>query len=146
MENYMSKGNPFIYVDSINHSKKNMMRDSENDKLAESQYNPWFTNIAWSYFVDTILHANLVNQYWELDNRPQYEFLINSIRPKKRFEKWVKATSNEDLEFICEYYGCNKKIGIEYLSLLTSEQVKTMREQKEKGGNKNEPSRKFGRT
>ena len=85
MEKYMSKGNPFIYVDSINHSKKNMMRDSENDKLAESQYNPWFTNIALSYFVDTILHANLVNQYWELDNRPQYEFLINSIRPMNRF-------------------------------------------------------------
>ena len=41
----MSKANPFSYVDSINHSKKNMMRDSENDKLAESQYNPWFTNI-----------------------------------------------------------------------------------------------------
>jgi len=141
----MSKSNPFDYVDSINNTKKNMMRGTENDVLAEQQYNPWFTNIALSYFPDTILHANLVNQYYELDHRPQYEFLINSIRPKKRFEKWVKATSDEDLEFICDYYECNKIVGKQYLSLLTREQIKTMKEQKEKGGTNNEPSRKPGR-
>lgn len=130
----MSKANPFDYVESINSTKKNMMRDTENDKLAESQYNPWFTNIALSYFPDTILHANLVNQYYEMDHRPQYEFLINSIRPKKRFSKWVKTTSDEDVEFVCEYYQCNKIRAKEYLSLLSSEQLQAMKEQKEKGG------------
>lgn len=130
----MSKANPFDYVESINSSKKNMMRDTENDELAEKEYNPWLTNTALSYFPDTILHANLLNQYSHLENRPQYEFLINSIRPKKRYSKWVKATSDEDLEFICDYYECNRVRGKEYLSLLTSEQLEQMKEQRKKGG------------
>lgn len=126
--------NPFDYVNSINQNKKNMMRDTENDALAENQYEPWLTNTALSYFPDTILHANLMNHYHQLDKRPQYEFLINSIRPRKRFEKWVKSDTSEDLLFVCEYYNCNKNVGREYLSLLTSEQLQLMKEQKEKGG------------
>jgi len=111
-----------------------MMRDTENDVLGESQYDPWLTNNALSYFPDTILHANLMNQFHQLDKRPQYEFLINSIRSRKRFSKWVKSDINEDLLFVCEYYNCNKVVGREYLSLLTSEQLNLMKEQKEKGG------------
>lgn len=126
--------NPFDYVNSINHSKKNMMRDTENDTLAEKGYEPWLTNNALSYFPDTILHCNLMNLYSHLDKRPQYEFLINSVRPKKRFEKWVKSNIDEDLLFVCEYYNCNKVVGRDYLSLLTSEQLQLMKEQKEKGG------------
>lgn len=126
--------NPFDYVNSINMNKKNMMRDTENDVLGESQYEPWLTNNALSYFPDTILHANLMNQFHQLDKRPQYEFLINSIRSRKRFSKWVKSDINEDLLFVCEYYNCNKVVGRDYLSLLTSEQLNLMKEQKEKGG------------
>lgn len=126
--------NPFDYVNSINHTKKNMMRDTENDTLAEKGYEPWIVNKALSYFPDTILHANLTNMYHQLEHRPQYEFLINSIRPRKRFEKWVKNTGDEDLEFVCEYYNCNKVVGREHLSLLTSEQLSLMKKEKEKGG------------
>lgn len=126
--------NPFDYVNTINSTKKNMMRDTENDVLAEKGYEPWLTNNALSYFPDTILHANLMNMYSDLDKRPQYEFLINSIRPRKRFEKWVKPVGDEDLLFVCEFYNCNKIVGREYLSLLSSEQLTLMKEQKEKGG------------
>lgn len=126
--------NPFDYVNSINQNKRNMMRGTENDALGESQYEPWLINNALSYFPDTILHANLMNQFHQLDKRPQYEFLINSIRSRKRFSKWVKSDINEDLLFVCEYYNCNKLVGRDYLSLLTSEQLNLMKEQKEKGG------------
>jgi hypothetical protein len=133
--------NPFDYVNSINQSKKNLMRNSENDKLAEKDYSAFMVNKALSYFPDTILHANLVNQYHQLDNRPQYEFLLNSIRPKKRFAKWVKDAGDEDLDVVCEYYKCNRNIGREYLSLLTSDNINSMKKQLEKGGVNNGPSR-----
>lgn len=126
--------NPFDYVNSITQNKKNLMRDSENDVLSEKGYNAWMTNTALSYHIDTILHANLMNQYHDLDNRPQYEFLLNSIRPKKRFAKWVKNAGDKDLDMVCEYYKCNKTIGKEYLSLLSSEQLNMIREQQETGG------------
>lgn len=126
--------NPFDYVNSINQTKKNMMRDSENDTLSEKGYNAYMVNKALSYFPDTLLHANLMNQYHQLDNRPQYEFLLNSIRPKKRFAKWVKDVGDKDLEVVCAYYQCNRNLGKEYLSLLSNEQLKIMEQQLETGG------------
>jgi hypothetical protein len=126
--------NPFDYVNTITLSKKNMMRDSENDALAEKGYNGFLVNKALSYFPDTLLHANLMNQYHQLDNRPQYEFLLNSIRPKKRFAKWVKDVGDKDLDLVCEYYKCNKNLAKDYLSLLSSEQLKIMEQQLETGG------------
>lgn len=137
--------NPFDYVSSINQSKKNMMRGTENDTLSEKQYNAYIVNKALSNFPDTILHANLMNINHHLPNRPQYEFFINSIRPKKRFAKWVKDISDEDLESVCAFYQCNKTRGREYLSLLTSEQLEIMKKQLETGGVKNESGRKSSR-
>jgi hypothetical protein len=125
---------PFDYVNSITTTKANMMRDSENDALSEKAYEPWIVNKALSYFPDTILHANLMNQYHHLDKRPQYECLINSIRPKKRFAKWVKNASNEELELVCAHYKCNKIVGQEYLSLLSSDQLIILKQQQETGG------------
>ena len=125
---------PFDYVNTLTTTKVNMMRDSENDTLAEKAYEPWLVNKALSYFPDTILHANLMNQYHHLDKRPQYECLINSIRHKKRFAKWVKNASNEELELVCAYYKCNRVIGQEYLSLLSSEQLDIMKKQQDTGG------------
>jgi|TARA_R110000796_G_scaffold33601_1_gene87058 hypothetical protein len=133
---------PFDYVNSINSGKHNMMRDTENDALSEKDYSGYMVNKALSYFPDTLLHANLMNQYHQLDNRPQYEFLLNSIRPKKRFAKWVKDTGDKDLDVVCEYYQCNRNIGKDYLTLFSSDQLLIMKEQLETGGIKNEPSRK----
>ena len=129
--------NPFDYINDLSYTKKNLMRDSENDQLAETQYNPWLTNIALSYHPDTILHANLINMNHHLDHRPQYEYFLNNIRPKKRFAKWAKKKDNEDLDMICEIYGCNPNVGKQYLTLLTQEQLDTMKEQKQTGGIQN---------
>jgi hypothetical protein len=128
--------NPFDYINSITTNKKNMMRDSENDTLSEKQYNAWMVNKGLSYFQDTILHANLMNMNYHLDNRPQYEFLLNSIRSTKRYAKWIKDEGDEDLDTVCAYYACNKNVGREYLSLLSSDQIKAIKKQQETGGNK----------
>jgi len=125
---------PFDYVYAINTSKKNLMRDTENDTLAESGYEPWLTNNALSYFPDTILYANVMNMYGSLDKRPQFEYLLNSIRPKKRFSKWSKNTNNEDLVAIRNYYNCNLILAREYMSLLSKKQIDIIRETQEQGG------------
>jgi hypothetical protein len=126
--------NPFDYINSITTNKKNMMRDSENDTLAEKQYNAWIVNKGLSYFQDTILHANLMNINYHLENRPAYEFLLNSIRPGKRYAKWVKDEGDGDLDTVCAYYSCNKNVGREYLSLLSPEHIMFMKKQQETGG------------
>lgn len=127
---------PFDFVTDASLTKKNMMRGSENDVLSEKTYNPWLSNIAFSYHPDSILHANLMNQLHHLDNRPQYEYYINSLRAKKRFAKWHKKQDDEDLKLICDTYGVNPNVGREYVRLLSPEQLHVMREKQKKGGAK----------
>ena len=73
---------PFDFVNSINFTKKNMMRDTANDDLAEKSYVPFLTNRSLSYFTDTLLYANEMNKLHQLDNKLQYEFFLNTIRKK----------------------------------------------------------------
>mgnify|MGYP001036875130 CR=1 FL=1 len=125
---------PFDFVSDASYDKKNLMVGSENDELAEKAYSPWLTNMAFSYHPDSILHANLMNQYHHLDHRPQYVFYINSLRAKKRFAKWHKKETDEDLDLVCQTYDVNVNVAREYLSLLTQEQLDLMRKKQEKGG------------
>jgi hypothetical protein len=127
---------PFDFINDASYTKKNLMRGSENDELAEKAYNPWLTNLAFSMHPDSILHANLMNMYHHLDHRPQYEYFINSIRSKKRYGKWPKKVDDEDLDIVCKTYNCNATVGKEYLALLSREQLDTMKKEQEQGGTK----------
>lgn len=126
----------FDFVNSINTSKVNMMRDTENDAMAEKDYVPFLTNKSLSYFADSVLHANEMNLNHHLDNRPQYEFLLNSVRRRKRMSKWAKPVPSEIVDAICEVYECNKQVAEQYHSLLTADQIASVMQMVEKGGRK----------
>ena len=106
----MAKMNPFDFVDSINFSKKDLMRGTENDQLAEKSYNAWLINSALSYFPDTIQYANVMNGNHHLDNKLQYQYLINIVRPKKRYSKWAKKKEDSDLEAVATGAGVGKHL------------------------------------
>ena len=124
---------PFDFVKSINSTKKNLMKDTENDTLAEKSYNPWLTNKFLSYFADSIHAANMMNCNHHLDNKLQYSFLINIIRPSKRFAKWVKKEKDGDLEAVAEYYGYNRRAAKAALDILSSEHIKIIKKKIQKG-------------
>lgn len=129
--------NVFDYINAINFTKKDLMTDTENDELAEKSYVPFLTNRGLSYFTDTIMYANEMNKCHHLDNKLQFHYLINSIRPKKRFSKWAKRKEDNDVDAIQEYYGYSRVKAEQALSILSSEQVKTIKKRLSKGG-KNE--------
>ena len=118
---------PFDYVNDINFKKKNLMRDSDNDKLAESGYIPYITNKSLSYFPDTLFFSNDMNHQHHLDNLLQYEYLLNTVRPKKRFAKWVKSEDKDDLEIIKMYFGYSNKKAEQALKILSSEVIEKIR-------------------
>ena len=118
---------PFDYVNDINFKKKNLMRDSDNDKLAESGYIPYITNKSLSYFPDTLFFSNDMNHRHHLDNLLQYEYLLNTVRPKKRFAKWVKSEDKDDLEIIKMYFGYSNKKAEQALKILSSEVIEKIR-------------------
>ena len=125
--------NPFEYVNSIN-DHKNIMVDTENDELAEKGYNPYMVNRQFSYFIDTVYAANAMNQYHELDNKLQYDFLINIVRPRKRFSKWAKPDEHNDFDVIQEYYGYSNEKTKVAMDILSGEQIAKLKDGLHKGG------------
>ena len=87
--------NPFEFLNAINYTKKDLMVDPENEK----HYNSFVVNRSLSYFPDTVAIANEMNKYHHLEKRLQFSFLINIIRKRKRFSKWIKPQI-EDLSLI----------------------------------------------
>lgn len=126
--------NPFIYADSVSNTKKNLMRGSENDELAEKGYKPFLVNKTMSYHQDSIHHANFMNEYGFLDNKLQYEFLLNSLRKRKRFAKWHKKTEDETVDLVMEYFGYGRSEAIQAINVLTDKQIDHIRGSFDRGG------------
>ena len=124
---------PFDYVNSINFTKKNLMKNTANDELAEKDYVPFLTIISLSYFTDTLLYANEMNRYHFLDKRLQYEFYLNSIRKKKRFAKWAKAEDNNDVMMVQEYYKFSPQKAKAALRVLSPKQLDIIKHKMENG-------------
>jgi Holliday junction resolvase RusA-like endonuclease len=122
--------NFFDYLNSINYSKKDIMVDD----IAEDEYNPFMVNRSLSYFQDTILYANEMNKYHHLDNRLQFDFLINIVRKRKRFSKWSKNTDPDALNIVKEYYGYSNEKARQALSVLSNEQISELKKRMFKGG------------
>jgi hypothetical protein len=124
---------PFDYVSAIN-SHKDIMTGTDNDKLAEHDYNPWIVNKHFSYFHDTIYMANEMNSHYHIDNKLQFSFYINIIRKGNRFQKWVKSIDDENLKLVCSYYNYSYEKGREALKILSEEDIKIIKTKLEKGG------------
>ena len=126
----MAKMNPFEYLNAINYSKKDIMVDD----IAEKEYNSFMVNRGLSYFSDTILYANEMNKSHHIDSRLQFDFFINIIRKKKRFSKWLKASEDENISILKEYYGYSNEKAKSVLSLLNINQIEDLKNRIYKGG------------
>ena len=122
------------YLNAINHSKKNVM-DSE-DTMWVKKYPAFIVNKVLSGFSDTIMLVNEMNRNHFLDKDMQFQFLLNTIRSKKRFTPDLKASKIKDIECVKEYYGYNNEKAKTALDLLTKEQLKLIKEKLFKGGKK----------
>ena len=128
---------PFEYLNSINYTKQDLMEEDNGSKDIENRYNSFLINRSLSYFPDTVAFANVVNRYHYLDNKLQYHFLINIIRKRKRFSKWIKKQLQSDIEVIKQYYGYSDEKARQVLSLLSPEQIAIITKKVSKGGRTN---------
>ena len=119
---------PFDYLKAINETKEDIMLTSQDEK----KYAPFIVNRGLSFFMDTIFQANEVNFHFHLDSRLQFDYLLNSIKRKRRFSKWVKQQKLEDLEAIQEYYGYSIKKAKDVVGILNDDQLTEIK--KFKGG------------
>ncbi len=126
----------------INYGHKNLVRTGDMDE-AEYGRNCFIINRALSMNVDTVMYVNEMNVHYQLDPLLQYDYFINSLRKKKRWSKWAKATgSSANLELIKEFYNYNEQRAREVLDLLTESEIEDIRLRLSKGGTDNANTRK----
>ena len=122
------------YLNAINFSKKNVM-DSE-DKQWIKKYPAFIINKILSGFSDTIMLVNEMNRNHFIDKDMQFQFLLNSIRSKKRYSPFLRANKLKDIECVKEYYGYSNDKAKSALDILTKDQLKLIKEKLYKGGTK----------
>ena len=120
------------YLPAINHTKKNLM--NSDDPMWEKKYPAFMVNKVLSGFSDTVMLCNEMNRNHFLDRDMQFQFLLNSIRQKKRFTPFLKASKIKDIECVKEYYGYSNEKAKSALDILTNEQLKLIKERLYKGG------------
>ena len=122
---------PFEFIKSINQTKKDLIKD---DALAEKDYKPFLVNRGLSFFQDTVLQVNEMNRLHFIDNKLQFDYLLNSIRPRKRWSKWLKPSKIDNLEIVKEYYGFGNEKAKEALEILTDADIEYIRDKFITGG------------
>tara|TARA_B100001250_G_C19222183_1_gene538421 strand:+ start:131 stop:514 length:384 start_codon:yes stop_codon:yes gene_type:complete len=122
--------NPFDYIKAIN-SHKDIMKD---DALTEKEYTPFLVNRGLSFFQDTILQVNEMNRCHFLDKKLQFDYLLNNIRPRSRWSKWLKPDKIENLEIVKTYFGFGNEKAKDALEVLSDTQIEKIKAQFTEGG------------
>jgi len=120
------------YLNAINHTKETLL-DTEDEEW-EKKYPPFVVNKCVYPFQDTIMLVNEINQLPHLDKKLQFDFLINSVRSRRRYTPWLKANKLDNLEDVKEYYGYSNEKAKQALDILTDEQIATIKQKLNKGG------------
>ena len=107
-----------------------------DDPMWEKKYSPYIINKCLAPFNDTIMLVNEMNMRHHLDTKLQYDFLLNTIRSKKRYAPWIKADKLKDLEYVKEYFGYSNAKAKDALQILDNEQITTIKNSLNKGGRK----------
>lgn len=121
----------FDFVNAVSHSKERMF---DNEDTPESAYVPFLTNRALSYHLDTLMYANDMNRNHHLDRRLQFDYLISTVRPRKRFGKWAKPIDSDDLQLIQRVFGVNPTIASQTLAVLSKADIAVIRARQEDVG------------
>ena len=118
------------WLNSINFTKENLIEDPE----AISSYPPYIINRCLSGHLDTVLFANEMNKYSNLDKDMQYSFFLYTLRKGKRFSPWLKKEQVDDLDLVKKHYGYSNEKAKIAVALLTKTQIEYIRNKHDMGG------------
>ena len=107
-----------------------------DDLLWQKKYPAFIVNKILSGFQDCIMLVNEMNRNHFVDKDMQFQFLLNSIRSKKRYSPFLRSSKLKDLDVVKEYYGYNNEKAKVALDILTKDEVKLIKEKLFKGGTK----------
>jgi hypothetical protein len=80
------------------------------------------------------LQVNEVNRSHFLDKKLQFDYLLNNIRPRSRWSKWLKPDKIENLEIVKTYFGFGNEKAKDALEVLSDKQIEEIKNQFTEGG------------
>lgn len=119
------------WLRSINETKINLV---DEDSRIESKYPSYIVNRCMSGQIDTLMYANEMNINNHLDNKLQYDFLLYTLRKKKRFSPWMRKEELSNLDIIKKYYGYSDDKARQVLPLISEDQIQIITRRLNTGG------------
>ena len=120
----MSKMSPFDFAKAAGHTKQDLFAE---DETLVNDYNSYMVNKIFSYFDDTIFHANEMNMRWEIPSEGNFYYYMGALRSRNRYAKWYKPDNIDDIKLIQAQYECSVRVAKQYLDILTKDQVEQIR-------------------
>ena len=117
------------WLNSINFNKENILDEDPTEK-----YPAFVVNKCLSGSLDSVLFANEMNKSHFLDPKLQYDFLLNSLRKKRRFAPWLKKGKIDDIDAVKKYYGYSNEKAQQALRILTKDQIEYIKGKLNTGG------------
>jgi hypothetical protein len=123
----------FEYIKSVSKTKVDLIKNAEIPEEAEKKYVPFLTNKSFSFHIDTIMHANEMNSKHWLFKDAQYRYYLSALRPRDRRSAWFKASKDETLDNIQEFYQCNRTVAKQHIKVLSKENIELINNKVSKG-------------
>ena len=122
------------YLKAINHTKEPVL--DTDDELVEKGYVPFVVNRCLSYFPDTLFMVNEMNACPTVDKKMHFDYLLNSIRKRKRYSKWLKNEECQKVNVVKEYFGYSERKARDVVNLLSDSDIEEMAKYLYTGGKK----------
>ncbi len=113
----------FDIFNNLSYSKK----EYPEDPSVKTGYIPYMGNKYFSFFIDSIMHANIMNQMNFLDKDIQYDYYFSAIRKNKRYSKWHKFSATDDCKLISKHFSVSSKRAGDMISLLSEDYLEELR-------------------
>lgn len=120
----------FEIISDISEKKKGILGSEEDFK----KYPKFMINRALMQHKDSIMTVAFSNRYPDMENRMHYDLLMSCIPKRKRRGKWAKKKSIDNLDIVMEYYNICEKRAVEYLNLLSDEDIEFIKSKMYTGG------------
>lgn len=113
--------------------------NSSHDLLDRSQIegagNAFMLNRAMSNNFDTVFFADEASGFKNVDLYSQYLFYFYSTNKKKRYGKWEKKSEKDEfLPIVMKIYSVSEKKALEYIEILSEDQLELLKESLVTGG------------
>ncbi len=113
----------------------NAINKHDVEFIVDSGYEPFLVNRGLSYFPDTIHLAQQMNISTVATGEMQYSFLLNTVRPRKRYSKWAKKAVDAEVNIIAKRYKVNDVRAKEIMQILPKDTIeKIITKESEKYG------------